>query len=156
MSINKIVIIVGIIFTIFITFILIQFNPLGRSVSKNASTQSISIKDQTFTITIVKTEAERQKGLSGRASLPLDEGMLFLFDKPDSYAIWMKNMKFPIDIIFIRDDKIVTITENAKPATTGEPPIYQPSQPSDKILEINAGLSKKNNFKPGDTVKISL
>jgi uncharacterized membrane protein (UPF0127 family) len=158
MSVNKIIIFIGILFAIFITFIFIQFNPFGKSASETASTAgaTVVIKDQTFSITVAQTEQEKQKGLSGVASLPLEEGKLFIFEKPGTYAFWMKDMKFPIDIIFINGDKIVSIAENAKPVTSGEFPVYQPTGPSDKALEINAGLSKKYNFKPGDKVEINL
>jgi uncharacterized protein len=155
MSVNKIIIIVGVIFAIFLAFILIQFNPLGKSPLKK-DVPSVVIKDHTFTVTIASTELQRQQGLSGQASLPLTEGKLFLFDHPDVYAFWMKGMKFPIDIIFIKDNKIVSITENAQPATTEEPQIYQPTGSINAALEINAGLSKKYNFKPGDTVDIAI
>jgi uncharacterized membrane protein (UPF0127 family) len=156
MSVNKIIVFIGIIFAVFITFIFIQFKPLDNNASTANTAQKVTIKDQTFKVSIAKTEEEKQKGLSGLDSLRLDEGKLFLFEKPDTYAFWMKDMKFPIDIIFINGTKIVSITENAKPVKSGELPIYQPTGPSDKALEINAGLSKKYNFKQGDTVTIDI
>lgn len=157
MSVNKIIVFIGVLFAIFITFIFIQFKPLSNSASSTADgSQTVTIKDQTFKVSVAKTEEEKQKGLSGLTSLRLDEGKLFLFDKPDLYAFWMKDMKFPIDIIFINGNKIVSISENVKPTTTGDLPTYEPTGPSDKALEINAGLSKKHNFKAGDTVTIDI
>ena len=81
--------------------------------------------------------------------------MLFPFEKADYYSFWMKNMKFPIDIIYINKNHIVTIHQNIKPPKTKEEslPIYKPEDPSDTVLEINAGLSEKYKFKKGDTVK---
>jgi uncharacterized membrane protein (UPF0127 family) len=66
----------------------------------------------------------------------------------------MKNMKFPIDIIFIRDNKIVTIHQNvpAPKSPADNLPLYQPSEPADAVLEITAGLSQKNGFTKGDTI----
>jgi uncharacterized membrane protein (UPF0127 family) len=158
MSINKIIIVVAIIFAIFIAFIFIQFNPLSKKAknSANIPPSTVTINNQTFHVSLAQSEAARQQGLSGKDSLPTNEGLLFLFDKPDYYAFWMKDMKFPIDIIFINGNKIVSITENAKPVTTGQLPTFQPTGPSDKALEINAGLSKKYTIKPGDTVDIKL
>jgi uncharacterized membrane protein (UPF0127 family) len=158
MSINKIIIVVGILFAIFIAFIFIQFNPLGKKTSNTASTPSstVTIKNQTIPVYLAQSETERQQGLSGRNSLPINQGMLFIFDKPDYYAFWMKDMKFPIDIVFINGSKVVSITENARPVPSGQLPTYQPTGPSDKALEINAGLSKKYNIKPGDTLDIKI
>jgi hypothetical protein len=63
-------------------------------------------------------------------------------------------MKFPIDIIFINNDQIVTIHDNAQIIKAQENPmLYTPTQSSDKVLEIQAGLSEKYNFKIGDKVK---
>lgn len=157
MTVNKIIVVIGIMFAIFVAFVFLQFRPLDQASTGDAKTATATINDQTFTITVAKTEEEKQKGLSGIESLPLDEGKLFIFDQPDTLSFWMKDMKFPIDIIFINDDKIVSIVENAKPvAANTNLPIYQPTAPSDKALEINAGLSKKYNFKPGDTVELKI
>lgn len=157
MSINKIIIAIGIILVIFITFIFMQFNPFGKSAStadKPAAT--VTIKNQTFNVLIAKTEEEKQKGLSGREALPQDQGMVFLFEEPSIHSFWMKDMKFPIDIIFINENKIVSIIENAKPDNSENRPLYQPTAPSNTVFEINAGLAKKYNFKPGDTVELKI
>ena len=94
-------------------------------------------------------------GLSETESLPEDNAMFFSFDKPDYYSFWMKNMNFPIDIIFIKDSTIVTIYENVKPPQdpNGNTPIYQPKELSNGVLEINSGLSSKYGFAQGDKVQ---
>lgn len=115
----------------------------------------VIINNQTFKVEIADDEKEKQIGLSGKKTLPADKGLLFTFNKADYYSFWMKNMLFPIDIIFINGDKIVTIYENLQPPTSEEDlSILQPEEPSDKVLEINANLSKKYNIKKGDKVKI--
>ena len=84
--------------------------------------------------------------------------MLFPFEKPGYYSFWMKNMKFPIDIIFIKSGKIVTIHKDVMPPKnlTDALPIYNPKEPADTVLEINAGLSEDYKFKEGDEVKLLL
>ncbi len=118
--------------------------------------QSIIIKGVTFTVEIAKTPKEQEVGLSEKTSLPNDKGMLFVFEKPGFYSFWMKNMKLPIDILFINNNKIVTIFENAQPPTSSleNLQIYSPSQEADKTLEINAGTSKKYGIQVGDEIKI--
>ena len=115
-----------------------------------------TINNQTFSVTVAKTNLEKEKGLSGKNSLNENEGMLFPFEKEDFYAFWMKDMKFPIDIIFINKNRIVTIFPNIQPPkNTNEGLfVYKPETPADMVLEINAGLSQQYNFKKDDEVKI--
>lgn len=119
---------------------------------------SVSINNRIFNVKIAKTNEERAKGLSIYDKLPVNEGMLFTFTKADYYTFWMKDMKFPIDIIYIKDDKIVYIFQNvlAPSSEFDRLPIYKPTKKANYVLEINAGLSKKYNFKVGNEVKINL
>ncbi|MDP3988555.1 MAG: DUF192 domain-containing protein [Candidatus Levybacteria bacterium] len=118
-------------------------------------TPSVTIDKQTFSLLIAKTGDETQIGLSKKTSIPQNQGMIFIFPKPDYYSFWMKDMKFPIDIIYINNNKIATIIPDAQPPKSQNEslPIFKPDEPADKVLEINAGLSKKYNFKKGDEVK---
>lgn len=119
-------------------------------------TPSATIGKQSFSLSLAKKPKELEKGLSERKSLASNEGMLFVFDKPDYYSFWMKNMKFPIDMIFIKKNRIVTIYQDVQsPKSKDETsPIFKPEEPADMVLEINAGLSKKYNIKKGDEVKL--
>jgi uncharacterized membrane protein (UPF0127 family) len=83
--------------------------------------------------------------------------MLFLFDPKETPSFWMKDMLFPIDIIFINDGTVVTVYKNVQPPIDGQNlPLYKPNQPIDDVLEINAGLSEQYGIKEGDSVKITL
>lgn len=117
------------------------------------------IGNKTYKLIIAKTDAERIKGLSGRASLAEAEGMLFTFSKKDIYSFWMKDMRFPIDILFISDDKIVDLVENAQaPEKDQDPstlPVYKSSEPANMVLEVNANEISKNKIKKGDTVVLT-
>lgn len=114
-----------------------------------------TINNQTFLLEIVNDDKGRQLGLSNRQSLPQDHGMLFLFERSDNYSFWMKDMHFPIDIIYINNDTVVHVFENVPPPKSKRNlPVYTPDSPSDKVLEINAGLSKKFDITKGTKVKI--
>ena len=117
---------------------------------------SITIRNHTFTIEIADTNEAQAKGLSYRTSLNQDTGMLFVFEKPSLYTFWMKDMHFPLDILFIKDNIIVTIHENVPNPPSNTPlnqlPAYAPKQPANYVLEINAGLSQKYGFREGDEV----
>ncbi len=143
-----------IIFIIVITFIIFII-PFRKS--KQAT---VTIRNQSFTVEVADTDQKRTKGLSGRNSLDQKTGMLFVFDTADFYSFWMKEMKFPIDILFIRDNKIVTIAQSVpKPKDDTAPAgllLYKPAQAVNYVLEINAGLSQKYGFEEGDIVVIKL
>lgn len=132
-------------------------NSFKNSLLPFAKSPTATINNHTFNLFVVKTQKEKETGLSEKSSLAENYGMLFLFEKADYYSFWMKGMKFPIDIIYIKKDHIVTIYHGLLPPTSKEenPPTYAPTEPADTILEINAGLSKKYGFKNNDVVKIS-
>lgn len=126
----------------------------GEQVSFFKKTPIVKISNHNFNVTVADSQKEREIGLSQTKSLSQNQGMIFLFEKSDYHYFWMKNMKFPIDIIYINKDQIVTIKNNAQPIKDKESPtIYSPTQPADKVLEISAGLAKKYKFKEGDKVK---
>ena len=129
-------------------------NLIGTDTS--SKTPTATINNHTFNLEIAKTEAEKEVGLSAKERLDENSGMLFPFESPSYYPFWMKNMKFPIDIIFARNGLIVTIHKNVKPpaSPTEKPPIYNSTEPADTVLEINAGLSEKYKFKVGDVVRL--
>lgn len=122
-------------------------------------TPQVTIKNATYNVTLAKSEKEKMLGLSGKKSLGANQGMLFIFDHKDSYGFWMRKMRFPIDIIYINDGKVVDIIENAEAPQdpnsedTSLLKIYKPKAEANYVLEINAGSAAKHKFKEGDTVK---
>lgn len=114
-----------------------------------------TVKSHTFKLLVARTSKEQHQGLSDRDILAQDTGMLFIFSKPDYYPFWMRHMKFPLDIIYINNNKIVTVLNNVKNPVYGteNPPLFRPDAPADKVLEINGGLAKKDSITVGDSVK---
>jgi len=140
-----------------VLFLLIVGIFIGQKYLQTPKAPTATINNHTFDLEIAKTPKEKETGLSAKKTLKKDSGMLFPFEKPGYYTFWMKNMKFPIDIIFIRDGRIVAIHKNVKPpkGLNENLSIYNSSEPADMVLEINAGLSEKYTFKEKDLVKIS-
>ena len=104
---------------------------------------------------VVDTPALRERGLSGRTALAADEGMLFLFDSPEIQSFWMKDMRFPIDIVWIRAGKIVGITPDVPvPASARELPQYHSPVPCDVVLELSAGAARRWGLQLGDAMRI--
>ena len=126
---------------------------------KKESTQ-VAIKDLTIQAKIADEPKEHQIGLADLSSLPIGEGMLFVFDKSASYVFWMKNVEFAIDIIWIDENKkIVDIASNVPPEPDkGEKELtrYKPKSDAKYVLEINAGISALHNLQIGDQVAFEL
>ena len=88
--------------------------------AEGPSTVPLTIRDgdmvHQFTVEVARTEAEQQRGLMFRTSLPADGGMVFPFAKPRFASFWMKNTLIPLDMIFVRaDGSIDRIAENTIP-----------------------------------------
>lgn len=109
----------------------------------------ISIRGHVFKTEIVSTDSEKQKGLGGRKSICIDCGMLFLFDKPGKYAFWMKDMQFALDILWLRDEKVVFMEKNISPSFSGT---IKPASEANQVLELNAGNVDKFGIVVGDSV----
>ena len=112
------------------------------------------LRDVVFKLELALSPAEKARGLGFRSSLPLDTGMLFVYDSKAQQTFWMKGVEFPIDIIWLSEKRtIVDITHEAQPQP-GVPDRdlkrYQPKEPAQYVLEINAGLAVLWNFQRGD------
>lgn len=104
---------------------------------------------------ISQTPNERAIGLSKYDELQSNEVMLFIFQEPGFYSFWMRNMKFPIDIIWLNEDKqIVSIKENADPSEY--PQSYSSEFKSLYVLETVAGFVQDNNIQQGDLLQWEL
>ncbi|MCR4314196.1 MAG: DUF192 domain-containing protein [Candidatus Uhrbacteria bacterium] len=116
----------------------------------------VVLPNGTFVVVeIAQSDAQRIRGLSGRAGLPLGRGMLFVHEEPAIRSYWMKDMAFSIDIIWIDGDEVVGFVEDADPE---EPPltIYMSPKPVDKVLEVSSGFVAQNDLKIGDILDIEL
>jgi len=119
-------------------------------------TPKAEINGQVFSLYLARTSEEQATGLAKYQKIEENQGMLFLFTKTDNYSFWMKDMHFPIDIIFISGNKVVAVFQNVPVSLNNHLPVYTTKTKADKVLEINAGLAKKYNIKIGSEVKIKL
>lgn len=109
---------------------------------------NLIINNVELKVEIADNHNERARGLSGRDYLASDNGMFFIFEKPGRYSFWMKEMNFPIDIIWVGEDLIIKeITENILPDTY--PKSFYPAEDIKYVLETNAGFTGKNKILPG-------
>lgn len=141
-----ILIVLVIIFLVF--YFLVKQGIANRKIIK------IRVKDQVIEAVVSDTPIALAKGLGGTESIEDNEGMLFVFKSPRKTSFWMDGMKFPLDIIWIKDGKIIKIDENVPIAEklTDLRHTYSPPEKVDYVLEVNAGFSERFGVEVGDVV----
>jgi uncharacterized membrane protein (UPF0127 family) len=130
-----------------------QFAVVGTTTANIGNSLEWSVPGDTITLLIAATPAEQELGLGGIRSLAATSGMFFVFNKPDNYGFWMKDMEFSLDIIWLdKNFKIVHIENDLSPATY--PNVFYPGFPSKYVIEVNAGFADKFSLTIGETMQI--
>ncbi len=120
---------------------------------RNPGTPVVRIGDVAVRVEIADTPALRSRGLSGKRSLEVGTGMLFVFETADYHGIWMKDMLFPIDVFWISEDlRIVWIEKNLQPNSF--PKSFMPPGPAKYVLETTARYAETFNISVGQTVTL--
>ena len=116
----------------------------------------VEIRTQFVPVDVASTLEKQIQGLSGRASLAWGTGLLFLYEIGDFKRFWMIDMKFSIDMIWIRDGRIVGIHHRVPVPEPGTPtqklPRYGIDELVDTVLEVPAGFAAANGWTRGDAV----
>ncbi len=106
-------------------------------------------------VEVADTNASRSLGLAGRKSMRSGEGMLFVFDVPGRYGWWVKDMMFPVDIVWINENGIVVnIEREVSPDSYKEKKTFINQSDATYVLEMNAGEGEKHGLYLGSKVKI--
>lgn len=112
--------------------------------------REIIINSTVLSVDISDSDCKRVLGLSGKTSLN-EEGMLFVFNEVGNHGFWMKDMNFPIDILWIGTDyKIIGIENNVSPDSY--PKSFGETYLAKYVLEVQANFSLKNKIKLGDKI----
>jgi uncharacterized membrane protein (UPF0127 family) len=102
-------------------------------------------------VEVVRTDADRARGLMDRRELAPDAGMLFLFDETGEHPFWMKNTLLPLDMLFLSEDgRVNGIVERAVP---GDLSPRSAGGPSRYVLEVNGGWAATHGVAAGDRVR---
>lgn len=124
-------------------------NAFSSFVSPASNSDAVYFGTTAVNVEVAATETARIQGLSGRASLPAGHGMLFIFESDGDQGIWMKDMNFPIDIIWADSaGRVVTVVPSASPDSYPRT-IFHPSLPARYVLETPAGFAATNNIYEG-------
>lgn len=133
-----------------------KLNKFIKTEDATPKNKSIIIENKEINVEVARSNEERSKGLSNREKLDSNSGMVFVFNKNSKPSFWMKDTKIPLDIIWINDEKIVSINKNVQPEPNkkdSELKRYPAPSEIDYVLEVNAGFSDKYGIKAGSTVQ---
>jgi uncharacterized membrane protein (UPF0127 family) len=119
-------------------------------------TRRISLGKKSYEAIIADTSTKRAIGLMFREHLPAGQCMLFTFSGEGSHAIWMRNMRFPIDAVWLdRNNTVIDVKQDLKPCTSiFNCPQYEPRTRAYYLIEVNAGDCRKAGIKPGTRAKL--
>jgi len=131
-----------------------SFPTLEEFLSKNTIEYSqtiIQAPQGIIKVEIATSSEALEQGLSGRISLPTNQGMLFVFSEVGNRGFWMRNMSFPIGIVWINKDKVV-VGVNSDVDPSSYPNMFFPPSPIRYVLELNAGYANKNGIVASTTL----
>jgi hypothetical protein len=104
-----------------------------------------------FNVDVMRSEADLEKGLMFRKSIPADYGMLFDFQREQNVMMWMKNTYIPLDMFFMdKIGKVVGVIANATPMSEK---VLSVGVPTDAVLEVRGGTAARIGLKVGDSVR---
>lgn len=103
-----------------------------------------------YNLWLADTEAERTRGLSGVEKLRGDGGLLMKFDTDNTWGIWMKDMKLPLDIIWLNKEKEVVYTVKNASEELSTDVVFTPKTNARYIIELPAGGVDKAGIKTGN------
>lgn len=128
---------------------------VATSTPSSTETAPIPMARKPFQFEIVTSQAAQAKGLGGRAEIPSDYGMLFVFTKKSLQNFWMKDMLAAIDILWVRDDGTVAgIEREISPQTY--PAMFTSPEPVRYVLETRAGESSRLGITVGTKLNLPL
>lgn len=135
-----------------IVFFSLSFIPMP-STPTVLPTVTLTAGDARIAAEVASTEQEQERGLSGRAGLSEGKGMLFVFGGEGRRGIWMKDMRFPIDIVWANQDGVIVTIEHAVSPDT-YPTSFYPSSPAAYVLELPAGYAQAHAIAIGGQIVV--
>ncbi len=106
-------------------------------------------------VIVADTASKKQKGLGGRDTMAPGEGMLFVFNRPARWRVWMRGMKFGLDILWLSEDgTVIDLKRTVYPESY--PDVFEPERPAKYILEVLTGFSEANGIEKGTKIDLNL
>ncbi len=124
-------------------------------IRSQAATHALTLHGHVFRVELATTNAQRERGLMYRTSLPADQGMLFVFPYDAPQAFWMKNTLIPLDMLFFdKQHKLVSMQLDVPPCKADPCPVYPSGKPVVYVLELSAGTAARLGITIGDTFSL--
>ncbi|MEM0979195.1 MAG: DUF192 domain-containing protein [Cyanobacteria bacterium P01_H01_bin.58] len=118
-------------------------------------TAEVELGGQKIGLEVARTRQQQSIGLMHRDVMPDDRGMLFPFAPARPVSFWMKNVRIPLDMVFIYEGQIVAIANNVPPCEADPCPSYGPGpQVVEAVIELRGGLAEELGLQVGDDVNI--
>ncbi len=124
-----------------------------HSASKTDDHREIKVGATAFRVRIADSTAEQMQGLSGVERLDDDEGMLFVFPDTAPRQFWMKDMRFPLDVLWIADGVVADISHSVPAPTAADIPRMGTELEVNQVLEIRGGTARRLGISVGDRVE---
>ncbi len=133
---------------------------LGFSAAAVASPAIIPLtlpSGKVLQVEVMVKDEDRAMGVMFRPSLPEDHGLLFVFEASDFHGLWMKNCRFPIDMLWLDEaHRVVHVAEGVPPCRQGPCPVYSPMRRASFVLEVNAGQARREKAVIGSTLQFQI
>jgi len=114
----------------------------------------VQVGDQLIQLEVARTVEQQSMGLMYRPALDANHGMLFLFSPPRPVSFWMKNVVINLDMVFLRNGQVISVSSNVPPCKAEPCPFYGPKDPIDQVIELRGGRAVELGIKPGDRLPV--
>ena len=132
-----------------VAFVIVSIGIAWFGVSHVNAPATLWFSEHEFLMRVARTDSERHQGLSDTSELPKDQALVFVFPSSERWGIWMKDMNYPIDILWLDDTKkVIHIERNISPDTYPEK-TFQPKIPARYVIELKAGVSEASRITIG-------
>jgi uncharacterized membrane protein (UPF0127 family) len=130
---------------------------LLTAVACSAASPTVELRGEVYRVEVADDNAERARGLMYRDRMDADAGMLFLFERQEPQAFWMKNTKIPLDILYFDEGwTLVGWSLDTPPCSLGDRcPNYPSQAPARYVLELNAGTAMRIGAQFGDKLTVN-
>ena len=129
----------------------LQLAKVGQMLPVSAQVQ---VGDQLIQLEVARTVEQQSMGLMYRPALDANHGMLFAFSPPRPVSFWMKNVVIDLDMVFLRNGQVISVSSNVPPCKAEPCPFYGPKDTVDQVIELRGGRAVELGIKPGDRLPV--
>lgn len=130
----------------------------NRAPAAEAATVPLKLPSgRTLSAELMLTDEARAMGVMFRDSLPVDRALLFVFEQSAFHSFWMKNCRFAIDMVWLDSERrVVHVAERVPPCRRDPCPSYRPLRQALYVVEMNAGLARREKVRVGAVLEFRL